>query len=42
MTIEKLPSGWYAIFADGVWMDAACRTIEQAEEKIKEMEGEKK
>ncbi len=41
---ERLPSGFYAIFADGIWIDAACGTIEQAEEKIREYlkEGEKK
>lgn len=42
MTIKELPSGWFAIFADGIWIDAACRTMEQAQEKIEQMEREKK
>lgn len=41
MTIKELPSGWFAIFADGIWVDAACKTIEQAEKKINQMKGEK-
>jgi hypothetical protein len=33
--IKKLPSGFYAIFFDGTWLDAASATIEQAEQKAK-------
>ena len=33
--IKKLPSGFYAIFLKGTWVDAASATIEQAEQKAK-------
>jgi len=33
--IKKLPSGFYAIFLNGTWIDAASATIEQAEQKAK-------
>ena len=33
--IKKLPSGFYAIFSNGTWLDAASATIEQAEQKAK-------
>jgi hypothetical protein len=33
--IKKLPSGFYAIFFNGTWLDAASATIEQAEQKAK-------
>ena len=29
--IKKLPSGFFAVFVDGIWMNASCKTIEQAE-----------
>ncbi len=33
--IKKLPSGFFAIFINGTWLDAASATIEQAEKKAK-------
>ena len=35
--IKKLPSGFYAVFFNGAWIDAASATIEQAEQKAKKI-----
>lgn len=32
--IKRLPSGWYSIWIDGEWIDAACRTEEQAQDNL--------
>lgn len=32
--IKQLPSGWYSIWIDGEWIDAACRAEEQAQDKL--------
>ena len=32
--IKCLPSGWYSIWIDGEWIDAAFRTEDQALEKL--------
>lgn len=33
--IKPLPSGFFAVFIDGIWVDAASRTIEAAQEILK-------
>lgn len=33
--IKQLPSGFYAVFVSGVWLDAASTSREQAEQKLK-------
>ena len=32
--IKQLPSGFYAVFISGVWVDAASANREQAEQKL--------
>lgn len=34
--IKQLPSGFYAVFVSGVWVDAASANREQAEQKLKQ------
>lgn len=34
--IKQLPSGFYAVFVSGVWLDAASTSREQAEQKLKQ------
>ena len=33
--IKQLPSGFYAVFVSGVWLDAASASRDQAEKKLK-------
>lgn len=38
MTIKKLPSGFYSVWANGVWINAALPSEEAAREYIQTME----
>lgn len=33
ITIKRLPSGFYSVWADVTWIDAACSTLSMAKEK---------
>lgn len=35
--IKHLPSGFYAVFVFGSWIDAASSSREQAEQKLKQV-----
>ncbi len=34
--VKQLPSGFWAVFVNGVWVDAACASKEAAEAMLKE------
>lgn len=42
VTIEKLTSGFWAVFVDGTWIDASSATREQAEKKAEAIRKGKK
>lgn len=33
--VKQLPSGYWAVFVGGIWVDAACPSKEAAETKLK-------